>query len=289
MAIDLTAPVTQPGNCHRIAFAVHDLPAAVRWFEDVLGAVMLPIPQQADGAVESEADGGQSAVMWLQSVPIVLLGSTQTDGVIGRYLAANGPSVQSLAWEIPDMWRTENLLRAKGCKIVGVEIEGRHFFVHPKHTEGMLLEYTDDVLPGDPRRGNGVTPRQGSVAVSSVVRVNTVVPDLDAAVTALRYTFDGVASAAADGAVDGAVDAAVEGAVDVSIGDFVVRLTAVGGPLDAPQGSTRFHSVALAVPDFTALPAQLAAAGIGVASADDRSLWVEPATALGLRLQFVAS
>ncbi|CAB4814210.1 unannotated protein [freshwater metagenome] len=285
MAIDLTAPVTHPGNCHRIAFAVHDLPAAVRWFEDVLGAVMLPIPQQADGAVESEADGGQIAVMWLQSVPIVLLGSTQTDGVIGRYLAANGPSVQSLAWEIPDMWRTENLLRANGCKIVGVEIEGRHFFVHPKHTEGMLLEYTDDVLPGDPRRGNGVTPRQGSVAVSSVVRVNTVVPDLDAAVAALRYTFDGVVSAAAESAVDGAVD----GAVDVSIGDFVVRLTAVGGPLDAPQGSTRFHSVTLAVPDFAALPAQLAAAGIGVASADDRSLWVEPATALGLRLQFVAS
>ena len=275
MSIDLTAPVTQPGNCHRIAFAVHELPAAVAWFERVLGAVMLPIPQQAEGAVESEADGGQIAVLWLQSVPIVLLGSTEPDGVIGKYLAANGPSVQSLAWEIPDMWRTENLLRANGCKIVGVEIEGRHFFVHPKHTEGMLLEYTDDVLPGDPRRGNGVVAPVGSVAVSSVVRVTTVVPSLDAAVAALRYTFDGTGAPVADRVMD------------VVIGDLTVRLAEAGGQFAAPPGSTRFHSVTLAVPDFAALPAQLAAAGIGVASADGASLWTNPADTLGLRLEFV--
>ncbi|MDO8363386.1 MAG: VOC family protein [Actinomycetota bacterium] len=283
--IDLSAPVCEPGNCHRIAFAVRDLPAAVRWFEDVLGAVMLPIPQQAGGAVEAEADGGQIAVMWLQSVPIVLLGSTQPDGIIGRYLAANGPSVQSLAWEIPDMWGTENLLRANGMKIVGTDIEGRHFFVHPKHTEGMLLEYTDDVLPGDPRRGNGVAALVGSVAIASVQRVTTVVPDIDAAVAALRYTFNGVAAATADEAVD------------VVIGDLTVRLVTAatdGGRFAGLAGSTRFHSVTLAVPDLAALPAQLTAAGIGVAASDTngidgQSLWADPAGTLGLRFEFVAA
>ena len=84
--IDHASPVAEAGNCHRIAIAVDELDVATRWFDDVLGATLMPVQQQAGGAVDAEHDGGLLTIMWLLNVPIVLLGSTDANGTIGRYL-----------------------------------------------------------------------------------------------------------------------------------------------------------------------------------------------------------
>lgn len=285
---DLAEPVTEPGNCHRIALAVEDLQGASRWFQDVLGATTMPIGEQAGGVVESEGDGGQLTILWLKNIPIVLLTATDPNGTIGRFLSSNGPSVHSLAWEIPDMWRTENLLRANGVAIVGTDIPGRHFFMHPRHTQGMLLEYTDDRLPGDPRLGAPDLTGVGVLPVRSVAWVNVVVDDLGAAIDCLRYTFSAdVVGPPSIGVGDG-----VDEAVDVRIGDLTVRL--VVPALDAgvfarpPSGGTgRYHSMALAVDDVDGIEPQLSEAGIGITARDAGIVWTERADTMGVQLQFV--
>lgn len=288
--IDLAEPVTEPGNCHRIALAVEDLQGASRWFCDVLGAAPMPVGQQAGGVVESEGDGGQLTILWLQNVPIVLLTATDPNGTIGRFLASNGPSVHSLAWEIPDMWRTENLLRANGVAIVGTDIPGRHFFMHPRHTQGMLLEYTDDRLPGDPRQGAPDLAGAGALAVRSVAWVNVVVDDLDAALECLRYTFS--AEVVGPSLIGVGVGVGVDDAVDVRIGDLTVRLV-VPGPdagvfaRPASGGTGRYHSLALAVDDFDRIETHLSEAGIGITARDAGTVWTDRADTMGVQLQLV--
>jgi catechol 2,3-dioxygenase-like lactoylglutathione lyase family enzyme len=280
---ELVEPVAVAGNCHRVALAVEDLPAASRWFQEVLGATAMPIGESGNGAVEAEGDGGLLAILWLQNVPIVLLAATDPEGTIGRFLATNGPSVQSLAWEIPDMWRTENLLRADGNAIVGVDIPGRHFFVHPRDTLGLLLEYTDDKLPGDPRHGAPTLLGDGLLPVTSVAWVTAVADDLDATVERLRYLFS-------PGSVEPQPLATGDPAVVLRIGDMSVRLVAPAAeasPYARPPRTSRYHSMALAVSDFATLDERLAGAGIGVQSREPGAVWTDPADTLGVRLQFV--
>jgi catechol 2,3-dioxygenase-like lactoylglutathione lyase family enzyme len=280
----LAEPVTEPGNCHRIAVAVEDLMAATTWFQDVLGATLLPVEQQAGGAVDLEGDGGLLTLLWLKNVPIVPLASADAEGTVARYLKRNGPGVHSLAWENPDMWRTENLLRANGVGIVGTDIAGRHFFMHPRHTQGMLLEYTDDELPGDPRRGSPQPTSDSALPVRSVAWVTAVVDDLDAAVECLRYTFAGE--------VIGRRAAGADDSVDVRIGDMTVRLVVPSSPdspfaVSAHSGGGRYHSMALAVDDFARIEALLADAGIGVIDRDEAGVWADPRDTVGMRLQLV--
>jgi catechol 2,3-dioxygenase-like lactoylglutathione lyase family enzyme len=282
---DRREPVTQPGNCHRIALAVADLDAATQWFQEMLGAVTMPVKEQLDvDRIVLENDGALLSILWLKNVPIVLLGSSDPNGNVGRFLVSNGPGVQSLAWEIPDMWRTENLLRAAGVRIVGTDIPGRHFFMHPRDSEGLLLEYTDDKLPGDPRLGAPPIDAQGAVPVRAVAAVTAVVDDLDAAVECLRYSFDAVVEPGGDS------KSGDDETVDTRIGDMTLRLVK---PLrDASvyagrQGNNRYRSMVLAVDSLDQLVGRLKELGIRVARSGATSVWTEPADTLGLQLQFV--
>jgi catechol 2,3-dioxygenase-like lactoylglutathione lyase family enzyme len=284
---DQPEPVTEPGNCHRIAMAVEDLPVATQWFQDVLGATLLPVPEQAGGAVTTEQDGGILTILWLGTVPIVLLYPTDPAGAIARYVARNGPGVHSLAWEIPDMWTTENLLRARGVAIVGTDIPGRHFFMHPRDTFGLLLEYTDDKLPGDPRLGAPEPVGHGVLPVRSVARVTAVVDDLPGVLECLRYTFAAKDVTDVRPLPDGASEA-----VDVSIGDMTLRLVVpeseegfFAGP--SSTGASRYHSLTVAVDDFAGLDDRLSAAGIRTLTRDAASVWTDPRDTMGLRLELV--
>jgi hypothetical protein len=54
VAAGVREPVAEAGSCHRIALAVEDLDAATQWFQDMLGAVMMPVEEQAHTATGSK-------------------------------------------------------------------------------------------------------------------------------------------------------------------------------------------------------------------------------------------
>jgi Glyoxalase/Bleomycin resistance protein/Dioxygenase superfamily len=269
---------SDPGNCHRIALAVHDGPGALDQWQRVFGAgVMLE-------TVHDELDGSEMGIVWMGDVPFLALASADPDGLVGRWLAKNGPGVQSLAWEVPDMWASQNHLMQAGIGITGVHIEGRHFFMHPRDTFGLMLELTDDRLPSDPR--NGLSPTGGGDGLVQVVRVahvTAVVVDLEPVAALLGLVFGSEPRLVAS---DGP-----ETIADFDIGDLTLRVVAPHDPSSewhevVANGRGTLHSVTLAV-DLDPARAGLAAAGIGVAPEEADTLWLDPADTFGIRLQLV--
>ena len=77
--------------------------------------------------IHDDLDGSDMGIVWMGDVPFLALGAADPRGVVGRWLAKNGPGVQSLAREVPDMWAAQNPLQQAGIGITGMHIEGRHF------------------------------------------------------------------------------------------------------------------------------------------------------------------
>lgn len=182
------------------------------------------------------------------------------------------------------MWSAQNHLMQAGIGITGVHVEGRHFFMHPRDTYGLMLELTDDRLEGDRRRGLEPTGGgDGLVQVDRVEHVTAVVVDLEPVAELFALVF-GVEPRAV--AHDGP-----ETVADFDIGDLTVRVVA---PHDASsewhgalvQGRGTLYSVTLAV-DLESAPAGLAQAGIGVAREEPGALVLDPADTFGIRLELV--
>jgi len=257
---------------------VHDGPGALDQWRRVFGAGVM------FDTVHDDLDGSDMGMVWMGDVPFLALASADPNGLVGRWLARNGPGVQSLAWEVPDMWAAQNYVQQLGIGITGVHVEGRHFFMHPRDTFGLMLELTDDRLPGDPR--NGLAPRGGGdglVQVARVDHVTAVVVDLEPVSALFAHVFGAEARAIAH--------EGPETIADFDIGDLTLRVVA---PRDASSdwhdaivnGRGALSSVTLAV-DLDTAPAGLARAGIGIAREGDRSLWLDPAATFGIRLELV--
>jgi methylmalonyl-CoA/ethylmalonyl-CoA epimerase len=268
----------EPGNCHRVALAVHDFDGALDQWRRVFGAgVMLD-------HVHDDLDGSDMGIVWMGNMPVLALASADPDGLVGRWLAKNGPGVQSLAWEVPDMWASQNYLVQMGIGITGVHVEGRHFFMHPRDTFGLMLELTDDRLPGD--RRNGLEPTgggDGMVQVSGVERVTAVVVDLEPVIALFGQVFGAEPKPVS---TDGP-----ETIADFDIGDLTVRVVAPHNESSewhevVANGRGTLHSVTLAV-DLQAAPASLEAAGIRFASNGPESLVLEPSDTFGIRFDLV--
>jgi catechol 2,3-dioxygenase-like lactoylglutathione lyase family enzyme len=258
-----------PGNCHRIALAVDDVQGAMEQWKTVFGAGVM------FDHVHDDQDGSEMGMVWMGNVPFLALGSADPDGLVGRWLAKNGPGVQSLAWEVPDMWSAQNYLQQLGIGITGVHVPGRHFFMHPRDTFGLMLELTDDRLDGDPRQG--LTPTGGGdglVQVHGVAHVTAIVPDLEP-VTALFAQIFGVEPRPV-------ADNGPLAMADFDIGDLTLRV------MHVPEANRRgtLHSVTLAV-DLDGAVSALDGAAIGSARVPSGALALDPADTFGVRLHLV--
>lgn len=122
-----------------VGIAVTDLEAAVAFYRDVLGIVPSP-PEIADGATILSLRFGDSEVE--------LLSPLTPDSPIGKFLAKRGPGIHHICYRVPNLDAALEACRVAGYRLVD-EIPrrgaaGRRIaFVHPKATEGILLELTD--------------------------------------------------------------------------------------------------------------------------------------------------
>jgi catechol 2,3-dioxygenase-like lactoylglutathione lyase family enzyme len=257
---------------------VHDVPGAMEQWRAVFGAGVM-----FDHVADAQ-DGSEMGMVWMGDVPFLALGASDPDGTVGRWLAQRGPGVQSLAWEVPDMWSAQNLLQQMGVGITGVHVPGRHFFLHPRDTFGLLLELTDDRLPGDPRQGLAPTGGgDGLIPVQRVAHVTAVVPDLDPVAAFLDQVFGaGPRSVVHDGP---------ETVADFDVGDLTLRVVV---PQDAAskwhgaitKGRGRLHSVALAV-DLDGASSRLASAKLRTTYEGPASVRLDPRDTFGIPLELV--
>ena len=158
------------GPMHRLGLAVEDSHEAAAWFGRVFGAKPFGdsfVPWMADGVSVREEiraqEGSDSRMLWHGGYPLLLLSPFGSGGYVERHLSRWGPGVHSLAWEIEDMWGADARLRGHGLSIAGVNIPGRHFFVHPRDTDGVMIEFTDTFWNDDPRRGAPAIAEDGGL------------------------------------------------------------------------------------------------------------------------------
>jgi catechol 2,3-dioxygenase-like lactoylglutathione lyase family enzyme len=303
------------GRFHRLALAVSDAGEAGDFYSRIFGASSAASTGRPDFAGSgrpgfaddtdldaSNADdlqGSEFRLIWHGGYPAILLASSDPSSVVGRFVNRWGPCVHSLAWEIEDMWTAEHRLRERQIKIAAVNIPGRHFFVHPSDTDGVLMEWTDTFFLNDHRpdlraAAGALTPIQqpsptegGGVVTGAVVAwVTAVVSDAD-------VTASQLASIAGARVVSGNPmrPDATERAVDVAIGDVVVRLVTprtAASPYQAVlEVGPRLWSYAVRVPDLEATLGALDGAGIPTIAQQHGIALTDREATLGIPIEWV--
>lgn len=122
-----------------IGVAVQDLPAAVAFYRDVLGA---------EPAATESADGATVVSVPLGETAIELLVPETPDSPVAKFLARRGPGIHHICFKVPDLDDVLARCRAQGYQLVDQRPRAgagghRIAFLHPKSTAGILLELTE--------------------------------------------------------------------------------------------------------------------------------------------------
>lgn len=141
----------KPSIAH-IGIAVTDVDAALAFYRDVLG-VEARGPDEVDGARIVHLHFGQSEVELLEPL--------REDSPIAKFLARRGPGIHHICYRVTDLDQALAACRARGYALIDDEPRigaggCRIAFIHPKSTNGILIELTEDVGGGLDHR---TTPR----------------------------------------------------------------------------------------------------------------------------------
>jgi len=122
-----------------IGIAVHSVEAAQRFYREVL-AVPSRGPEEVDGARIVHLHFGESEVELLEPLT--------PDSPIGRFLATRGPGIHHVCYRVADLDAALAVCREQGYRLVDelprVGAGGcRIAFIHPKATDGILIELTE--------------------------------------------------------------------------------------------------------------------------------------------------
>src|SRR5437667_7603093 len=122
-----------------IGIAVPSIAAALAFYRDILGL--------APGRSES-ADGATIVGLTLGDVQVELLEPRDPDSPVAKFLARRGPGIHHICYRVPDLDTALERCRTAGYQLVDATPRrgagGRRIaFVHPKTTNGILLELTE--------------------------------------------------------------------------------------------------------------------------------------------------
>lgn len=122
-----------------IGIAVASIPEAVAFYRDVLG--LAPgHPETADGATIVSVSFGD--------VHIELLEPKNPDSPVAKFLAKRGPGIHHICYRVGDLDAALARCKAAGYRLIDETPRrgagGRRIaFLHPKTTNGVLLELTE--------------------------------------------------------------------------------------------------------------------------------------------------
>jgi len=278
-----------PGYFHRLGLAARMEDAYVPWLKRVLGAVHIDTDMRqvqgipfghAGERASSDSGAATSEMLWLGTMPICIFAADDEVGPLGHFVARNGPGLHSVAWTVEDIWTTESLLRRRELRITGVDIPGRHFFIHPADSAGLLIEITDTEFSQDPRDDASVLPPRPSDSVVQGANLAW----LTVAVADPTKTAEVLTNLIVSSVVHGLPRGDADEVIDLQMNDVVIRL-AKRAPEDVRRD--QFDSFCLAVPDLDDTIARLAADGIGVLSREGGIAWTRQEDTLGMKIQWV--
>ena len=127
-----------PSVAH-VGIAVTSITEALAFYRDVLG-VSPGRPETVDGATIVSLDVG--------GVDVELLEPSDPDSPVAKFLAKRGPGIHHISYRVSDLDAALERCRTAGYQLVDATPRrgagGRRIaFVHPKTTNGILLELTE--------------------------------------------------------------------------------------------------------------------------------------------------
>ncbi|MGH7519692.1 MAG: methylmalonyl-CoA epimerase [Gemmatimonadales bacterium] len=127
-----------PSVAH-VGIAVTSITEALPFYRDVLG--MLP------GRPET-ADGAKIVSLHFGPVDVELLEPSDPASPVAKFLAKRGPGIHHVCYRVPDLEAALARARSAGYRLVDEKPRlgagGRRIaFLHPKTTNGILLELTE--------------------------------------------------------------------------------------------------------------------------------------------------
>ncbi|QUR68431.1 methylmalonyl-CoA epimerase [Mycobacterium spongiae] len=126
-----------------VGIAVTDLDAAIEWYYDHLGMIL----------VHEEVNDDQGIREAMLAVPgstaqIQLMAPVDESSVIAKFLEKRGPGIQQLACRVSDLDSLSQRLRGQGVRLVydaarRGTANSRINFIHPKDAGGVLIELVE--------------------------------------------------------------------------------------------------------------------------------------------------
>ena len=126
-----------------VGIAVADLDAAIEWYHDHLGMIL----------VHEEVNDDQGIREAMLAVPgstaqIQLMAPLDESSVIAKFIDKRGPGIQQLACRVSDLDALSQRLRAQGVRLIydaprRGTANSRINFIHPKDAGGVLIELVE--------------------------------------------------------------------------------------------------------------------------------------------------
>ena len=125
-----------------VAIAVNDLPAAVAWYEENLGATV-------EHREVVDSDGVEEALLKVADSYIQLLTPTNPDSPVAKYLERKGEGLHHIGYRVADCGEALASIKANGGRVIddaprpgsrGTTVA----FVHPKTSFGTLIELVEE-------------------------------------------------------------------------------------------------------------------------------------------------
>jgi methylmalonyl-CoA/ethylmalonyl-CoA epimerase len=129
-----------------VGIAVPDLDAAIKWYHDHLGMIVLHEEINED-------QGIREAMLSVRGAPkgsaqIQLMSPLDETSTIAKFIDKRGPGLQQLAYRTGDLDLLSERLRAEGMRLL-YEVprrgtaNSRINFIHPKDAGGVLIELVE--------------------------------------------------------------------------------------------------------------------------------------------------
>jgi methylmalonyl-CoA/ethylmalonyl-CoA epimerase len=129
-----------------VGIAVADLDAAIKWYHDNLGMIVLH-------EEINEEQGVREAMLSVRGAPkgsaqIQLMSPLDEDSTIAKFIDKRGPGLQQLAYRTGDIDALSERLRSQGVRLLYEAprkgtANSRINFIHPKDAGGVLVELVE--------------------------------------------------------------------------------------------------------------------------------------------------
>jgi methylmalonyl-CoA/ethylmalonyl-CoA epimerase len=129
-----------------IGVAVADLDAAIAWYHDRLGMIVLHEEVNEDQGIREAMLAVRGAPVG--SAQLQLMAPINDSSPIAKFLDRRGPGLQQLAYRVSDIDQLTARLAAQGVKLLydaprRGTANSRINFIHPKDSGGVLIELVE--------------------------------------------------------------------------------------------------------------------------------------------------